>query len=105
MIDSNGYKNIDKSAKATRDAVNNGEWLKATTLWSNTENVILQVADNIDFYNILTKLSPSNLRSRNLGKKSPIHIDKGNYIFSIICIYIMIFFDRFKNKKKKNSNF
>ncbi|KAL2743407.1 retinoid-inducible serine carboxypeptidase-like [Vespula maculifrons] len=76
MIDSNGYKNIDKSAKATRDAVNNGEWLKATTLWSNTENVILQVADNIDFYNILTKLSPSNLRSRNLEKKSPIHIDK-----------------------------
>ncbi|KAL2714156.1 retinoid-inducible serine carboxypeptidase-like [Vespula squamosa] len=75
MIDSNGYKNIDKSAKATRDAVNNGQWLKATTLWSETEYVILQVADNIDFYNILTKLSPS-IRSRNLGKKSSIHIDR-----------------------------
>ncbi|XP_046826031.1 retinoid-inducible serine carboxypeptidase-like isoform X2 [Vespa crabro] len=76
MIDSNGYDNIDKSAKATRDAVNNGKWLKATSLWGNTENVILKATDNIDFYNILTKLSPSFIRSQNHGEKSSIHIDR-----------------------------
>ncbi|XP_047355657.1 retinoid-inducible serine carboxypeptidase-like [Vespa velutina] len=76
MIDSNGYDNIDKSAKATRDAVNNGKWLTATSLWGDTENVILKATDNIDFYNILTKLSPSFIRSQNHGEKSSIHIDK-----------------------------
>lgn len=86
MIDSNGYENIDKSARATRDAVNNGNWLIATSLWGATENVILKVTDNIDFYNILTKLSPSFVRSQNHGEKSSIHIDRGNRISSILYI-------------------
>ena len=36
-------------------AVENGQWEYATNLWGRTEQVIMQVADGVDFYNILKK--------------------------------------------------
>ncbi|XP_043496527.1 retinoid-inducible serine carboxypeptidase-like [Polistes fuscatus] len=79
MIDSNGYKKIQISANATKDAVDNGRWSMATTLWSYTENVIVKVTDNIDFYNILTKLSPAYERSRTLGLSSIYTVGDAKY--------------------------
>ncbi|KAI4498027.1 hypothetical protein M0802_006851 [Mischocyttarus mexicanus] len=69
MIDSNGYKKIEISANATKDAVKSGQWIIATSLWSYTENVIVRVTDNIDFYNILTKLSSSYELSKTLPQQ------------------------------------
>ncbi|XP_066592767.1 probable cytochrome P450 305a1 [Prorops nasuta] len=57
MVDSAGFRRIDKSAKLTKAAVERGNWESATSLWGTTENVILTVTENIDFYNILTKVS------------------------------------------------
>ncbi|KAI4476395.1 hypothetical protein M0804_013605 [Polistes exclamans] len=75
MIDSNGYKKIEILANATRDAVNSGRWSMATTLREYTKSTILQVTDNIDFYNILTKLSPFYAPSQTHGKLSSIYTD------------------------------
>merc|ERR1719378_348468 len=43
------------SALQTKKAVENGQWEYATNLWGRTEQVIMQVADRVDFYNILKK--------------------------------------------------
>ena len=58
MVDTEGYKQIQASAEKTKKAIETGQWTTATTLWSTTENVIMRVTKNIDFYNILTKVSP-----------------------------------------------
>jgi len=55
LIDDEGYAAINKAALATKKAVENGEWERATNLWSFTEQVIMKNADNVDFYNILKK--------------------------------------------------
>ncbi|XP_014206050.1 retinoid-inducible serine carboxypeptidase-like [Copidosoma floridanum] len=55
MIDTEGFKRIQKSAMDTKAAVDAGKWLAATSLWSSTENVISAETGGIDFYNILTK--------------------------------------------------
>ncbi|KAK2582344.1 hypothetical protein KPH14_004680 [Odynerus spinipes] len=70
MIDSEGFNDVDKMAKATKEAVDTGRWLTATSLWGTTENVILRVANNIDFYNILTKLSPNSIYAKLRGDAS-----------------------------------
>lgn len=53
LLDDTGYNKVQKSANATQDAVNAGQWDRATNLWSLTESVIMQATDNVDFYNIL----------------------------------------------------
>jgi len=55
LIDDEGYAAINKAALATKKAVENGQWERATNLWSHTEQVIMKNADNVDFYNILKK--------------------------------------------------
>lgn len=63
MVDTNGFERIEKAALETKMVVDNEKWSEATKLWSYTENVIIQVAGNIDFYNILYKTSPSRLKN------------------------------------------
>lgn len=63
MVDTEGFQKIEAAAGETKSAVENEEWLKATQLWSYTEHVILQVTGNIDFYNILYKVSPGRFRN------------------------------------------
>jgi len=55
MIDDEGYEKINQAALQTKDAVEKGQWTYATSLWGRTEQVIMQVADGVDFYNILKK--------------------------------------------------
>ncbi|XP_078042161.1 retinoid-inducible serine carboxypeptidase [Augochlora pura] len=70
MVDTDGYKMIDKAAQSTKKAVDTGLWKTATNLWSHTENVILQATSNIDFYNILTKTRPSYMMNSVAVKQS-----------------------------------
>ncbi|XP_076650148.1 retinoid-inducible serine carboxypeptidase [Halictus rubicundus] len=58
MVDTAGYNEVNKAAQATKRAVETGRWATATSLWSDTEVVILETTSNIDFYNILTKTNP-----------------------------------------------
>ncbi|XP_076171336.1 retinoid-inducible serine carboxypeptidase isoform X2 [Ptiloglossa arizonensis] len=56
MVDTAGYNTISKAAQKTKEAVLSGKWYTATYLWNYTENIILKITNNIDFYNILTKM-------------------------------------------------
>ncbi|KZC04812.1 Retinoid-inducible serine carboxypeptidase [Dufourea novaeangliae] len=67
MVDTAGYKEIDKWAQMTKKSVNARNWETATTLWGYTESVILKVTNNIDFYNILTKMVPGKYSSKALS--------------------------------------
>ncbi|KYM75660.1 Retinoid-inducible serine carboxypeptidase [Atta colombica] len=58
MVDTEGFKKVDAAAQKVKNNVELGNWRSATQEWSNTEMVILEKTDNIDFYNILTKQPP-----------------------------------------------
>ncbi|KAF7988459.1 hypothetical protein HCN44_001032 [Aphidius gifuensis] len=60
MIDIRGYDLIQKSIEATKLAVEQERWQEATNLWGRTENVIMEIVNNIDFYNILEKKKPND---------------------------------------------
>jgi len=66
MVDTEGFKKVDAAAQKVKNNVELGNWRSATQEWSNTEMVILEKTDNIDFYNILTKQPP--LRFSNYQK-------------------------------------
>ncbi|RZC37320.1 uncharacterized protein BDFB_011030, partial [Asbolus verrucosus] len=57
-VDQNGYEQIQEMAEATKEAFDNGNYQVSTNLWGLTEGVIQTYTANIDFYNILTKISP-----------------------------------------------
>ncbi|XP_063816927.1 retinoid-inducible serine carboxypeptidase [Pseudophryne corroboree] len=57
LLDEKGLKEVQSSANAVQDALNKGQFDQATELWSQTEDVIEQNADSVNFYNILTKNS------------------------------------------------
>lgn len=63
MVDTEGYKKIDEMAQKTKNAVETKSWRTATMLWINAEAVVAEVTDNIDFYNILTKMEASGTLS------------------------------------------
>lgn len=63
MVDTEGYKKIDDVAQKTKNAVETNSWKTATMLWMNAEAVVAEVTDNIDFYNILTRMEASGTRS------------------------------------------
>lgn len=46
---------IDNAAANTQAAVDAGNWNQATILWGITESVVMNVAHNVNFYNVLAK--------------------------------------------------
>ncbi|CAK9803362.1 Retinoid-inducible serine carboxypeptidase [Anthophora plagiata] len=68
MVDTDGFKKIEKAAMMTKNAVDLEQWRIATQAWSYTEGVISEVTNNIDFYNILTKVEP-NYRQYSLVER------------------------------------
>lgn len=82
-MDTEGYKKIDEAAQKTKNAVETKSWKTATMLWSNAEGVINEVTDNIDFYNILTKMEASGMRSLVARIRSKPFL-RGKTIFCII---------------------
>ncbi|XP_072743969.1 retinoid-inducible serine carboxypeptidase [Anoplolepis gracilipes] len=57
MVDTEGFKNIDAKAKEAKDRVETGMWTEATNYFGFTQVVILHETYNVDFYNILTKIT------------------------------------------------
>lgn len=84
MVDTAGYEKINEAAVKTKNAVDTKQWATATRLWSYTEAVINQVTNNIDFYNILTKMGPGNKISLMERLKSEPTFAQGKFIFSYI---------------------
>lgn len=55
-VDIDGFNKIDAIARKTKKALDAGQFVQATNLWSQTEGVVMDVTDGIDFYNVLTKI-------------------------------------------------
>ncbi|XP_073822409.1 retinoid-inducible serine carboxypeptidase-like [Musca autumnalis] len=53
IVDKDGYKNIMESANRIVENVRNKEWDTAFLEWVNTSAIIMNVTENINFYNIL----------------------------------------------------
>ena len=73
MVDTQGYQEIMRIANFTKSAVEAKEWELATNLWSNTEGVILNLTNNIDFYNILSNVNSASSQS-DLTRDSLSHL-------------------------------
>ncbi|GAB6018431.1 Retinoid-inducible serine carboxypeptidase [Chamberlinius hualienensis] len=57
FVDQNGLDAINFVAEQCKQAVDEGRWLDATDLWSQTETVVQLVSAGVNFYNILLKPS------------------------------------------------
>ncbi|XP_036142186.1 retinoid-inducible serine carboxypeptidase isoform X2 [Monomorium pharaonis] len=57
-IDTEGFEKIDTAAQKVKKMIDMLAWTAATEEWSNTQKVVFQETYNIDFHNILTKMSP-----------------------------------------------
>ncbi|XP_051572212.1 retinoid-inducible serine carboxypeptidase-like isoform X2 [Myxocyprinus asiaticus] len=55
MLDDNGLEEVNKAAKGVQQALDQGQYQKATEMWSITENVVEQNTNGVNFYNILTQ--------------------------------------------------
>ncbi|XP_048847470.1 retinoid-inducible serine carboxypeptidase [Brienomyrus brachyistius] len=63
LLDDNGLSEVSKAAKAVEEAVAQGDFLKATQLWSTAESVVEENTNGVNFYNILTPASDEGVRS------------------------------------------
>ncbi|KAK7026483.1 Retinoid-inducible serine carboxypeptidase [Halocaridina rubra] len=75
FVNSKGLNTIDAAAARTQAEVDAGNWEQATNEWGNTEVVIMLVAHNPNFYNVLAtediyKNTLKN-RSRDLSYMTP----------------------------------
>ena len=53
LVDRGGLAAINAAAMATKQAVDAGQFDKATQLWSNTEDIIEKYTHGVNMYNIL----------------------------------------------------
>jgi len=65
MVDTEGFEKIDAAAQITKNKIELGSWIQATTEWAKTQEVVLQETYNVDFYNILTKKRWYHLSARD----------------------------------------
>ena len=84
MVDTDGFNRIEKAAVETKQAVDNGEWSRATELWGYTMYIAFKETGNIDFFNILyktsvnhvtllTKVDPSSQREISGNERDPLN--------------------------------
>lgn len=62
-MDVDGYEKIQKYAYMTKLAVDTKKWEEATSLWGYTEMILEEETHNIDFYNVLFKVSANSQSS------------------------------------------
>ncbi|XP_051571216.1 retinoid-inducible serine carboxypeptidase-like [Myxocyprinus asiaticus] len=55
LLDDNGLEEVNKAAKGVQQALEQGQYQKATEMWSITESVVEQNTNGVNFYNILTQ--------------------------------------------------
>ncbi|XP_053563329.1 retinoid-inducible serine carboxypeptidase [Bombina bombina] len=83
LLDEGGLAEVQKSANEVLGAMKQGQYVRATELWSEAEDVIEDNTDGVSFYNILTKDSPmkenpylinQKLKNLSLGKLYHRHV-------------------------------
>lgn len=73
LLDDVGLAEVSAIAEKVLAAVNSGHYKEATELWSEAESIVEKNADNVNFYNILTKSTP-NLAMESSLEFMPIHM-------------------------------
>lgn len=71
LVDKEGHDEIQAAAGEAERLFNAGLYYNSTSQWSATQRVVLRRADNVDFYNILTKrvsFSPIDTLGDAFGK-------------------------------------
>lgn len=70
FVEKDGHDLIKKATKATKKAIEKGEYELATDLWGHTEGLIFEKTGGIDFYNVLNPVQYEDFqgRSRLKGK-------------------------------------
>uniref|UniRef100_A0AAR2KPQ2 Carboxypeptidase n=1 Tax=Pygocentrus nattereri TaxID=42514 RepID=A0AAR2KPQ2_PYGNA len=63
LLDDYGLMEVTRAAKAVQEAVEQGQYEKATEQWSITENVVEQNTNGVNFYNILTQQDDELMKS------------------------------------------
>lgn len=86
MVDTKSFNKIDAAAQKTNKLVEMGAFTKATEEWANTQQVIFEETNNIDFYNILTKLKFVNHSSIQNDASS---LPRGIQAINIITFYFI----------------
>ncbi|KAF6299619.1 serine carboxypeptidase 1 [Rhinolophus ferrumequinum] len=66
LLDDQGLTEVSQVAEQVLDAVNKGLYTTATQLWGKAEMIIEQNTDGVNFYNILTKISPKSAMKSSL---------------------------------------
>ncbi|KAF2898896.1 hypothetical protein ILUMI_07279 [Ignelater luminosus] len=66
-VDQEGHDIVNVGAQRTKAAIDAGRFEEATDEWGRTEYLIMDVAKNVDFYNILKKIKSTG-NSRTLVK-------------------------------------
>ncbi|XP_051988380.1 retinoid-inducible serine carboxypeptidase-like [Xyrauchen texanus] len=57
LLDDNGLEEVYNAAKGVQQALDQGQYQKATEMWSITESVVEQNTNGVNFYNILAQNS------------------------------------------------
>lgn len=95
FVNKAGQAEIDAAAAKTQAEVDAGNWVQATNEWGNTEGVIVNVAHNVDFYNVLATdniyQSKSKPHSRDLSYMSP-QVREYCYCLRILLLFCVINF-------------
>ncbi|XP_066498465.1 retinoid-inducible serine carboxypeptidase isoform X2 [Hoplias malabaricus] len=63
LLDDYGLMEVTSAAKSVQQAIDQGQYQKATQLWSVTEGVVEQNTNGVNFYNILTQEDDDLLKS------------------------------------------
>ncbi|KAL0880821.1 hypothetical protein ABMA27_002006 [Loxostege sticticalis] len=58
LVDQAGHDAIQVAAREAERLFNEGEYLSSTFAWSATQSQVIIHTDNVDFYNILTRMRP-----------------------------------------------
>lgn len=67
LVDEKERDIIDEQAKYVKEKLNNGQNFHATLEFLRTQNLILDITDGVDFYNVLTKWDQSSKNKINSG--------------------------------------
>lgn len=63
LLDDPGLVEVSAVAQQVKTAVEEGQFLKATALWSQAETAVEKNTNNVNFYNILTQDTEESLKS------------------------------------------
>lgn len=88
LVDNAGYEAIQTAARRAEQSFNDGQYAQSTRDWAATQWQVFGHTGSVDFYNILTKMPMSGLRSDSLNATDAY----GNYYLLQLGIFIYLYF-------------